>query len=197
MKKVFSLCLFLLLLPQLVLAEGVDINLDDSDDQAVLDKLEDFRGESLETTVKGDVQIADGKIISASPSRVNVTRIDSDGGVQGYINYGYGNHWRIRSNITIHGQLIDNNGNPMANAPVEFTVVREINKTPISGESTTDNNGNFSVTINNIGPAAGYLSYYTGYRTHYFDLIPLTASSNGVQLQSNESRVYHFAYSTF
>ncbi|MCR6112154.1 Ig-like domain-containing protein [Bacillus sp. A301a_S52] len=131
------------------------------------------------------------------PSRVNVTRIDSDGGVQGYIDYGYGNFWRIRSNITIHGQLLDNNGNPVANAPVEFTVIREINNTPISGASTTDSDGNFSVNINNIGPAAGYLSYYTGYRIHYFDLIPLIASSNSVQLQSNESGVYHFAYSTF
>lgn len=132
-----------------------------------------------------------------STANATITSITSDGGVQGKVDYGYGRYWRIKSNITVNGQLKNANGTLAKNAPVTVAVVRTINNTVHSNTGYTDGSGNFSISINNIGPAAGNYSFYNISSTHYYDIIPLLVFSGNNEVNSSESILYHFAYSMY
>ncbi|CUB24721.1 hypothetical protein BN2127_JRS7_02608 [Bacillus subtilis] len=60
-----------------------------------------------------------------APYKASITNISTDGGVYGKINYGQGQFWRVKYNITISGKLLDQNGQPVPNAPVRFEQIRK------------------------------------------------------------------------
>lgn len=132
-----------------------------------------------------------------NPVRAEITSINSDGGVEGYIDYGEGKKWRIKTNITINGKLLDEHGLGVPNTKVEFTVTARLNNREHSDYSYTDANGNFSVPIFDISPAIGEYSYSTGRNMHLYDIVELKAESNQNVLILNETSLYHFAYSYY
>lgn len=132
-----------------------------------------------------------------APSKVNVTRINSDTGVEGYIDYGYGRFWRVKGFMNIQGKLLDQNGKPVPYTNVEFLTMKVLNNEIRQGSAITDSQGNFVVSITGLDPAVGEFSYSTGRNTHLYDIIPLIARSEGVEIYSDESWLYHFAYSYY
>ena len=132
---------------------------------------------------------------TADVTRVSISNIASDGGVQGFINYGYGDKWRIKNNITISGRAFDASGNPVANAPVTAALRVTINQQIFQASTTTDSLGYFSVSLNNLTSAAGNYSYYNnGLSIHYYDIIPIVFFSGDKQVSANIDSLYHFAY---
>lgn len=132
---------------------------------------------------------------AADVARVSINNITTDGGVQGFIDYGYGDKWRIKNNITISGRAFDASGNPVANAPVTAALRVTINQQIFQASTTTDSLGYFSISLNNLTPAAGNYSYYNnGLSIHYFDIIPIVFFSGDKQVTANINSLYHFAY---
>ncbi|WP_139488518.1 peptidase [Brevibacillus dissolubilis] len=131
------------------------------------------------------------------PSQISVSRISSDGGVEGYINYGYGSMWRIYRNITVTGQAKTASGTPAYNAPVTIRIIARLNNTVHLGTAITDSYGNFSIPISNITPARGDYSFYASASTHYYDIIPIDGYYGNTRLSMNVSSLYHFAYSMY
>ncbi|MDN9011007.1 peptidase [Brevibacillus laterosporus] len=128
-------------------------------------------------------------------SSVVISSINSDGGVEGLVDYPQGKKWRIKNNITVHGKAYDANGYPAYNVPITVYVVTRLNNTVYSG--TADANGNFSIAVNGIGPAIGQNTHYLYSFIHYYDVIPLVVASGSTKLSSNVDSVYHFAYSLY
>ncbi|MED1787740.1 peptidase [Brevibacillus laterosporus] len=130
-------------------------------------------------------------------SSVVISSINSDGGVEGLVDYSQGKKWRIKNNITVHGKTFDANGYPAYNVPITVYVVTRLNNTVYSGTGTADANGNFSIAVNGIGPAIGQNTHYLYSFIHYYDVIPLVVASGSTKLNSNVDSVYHFAYSLY
>ncbi|WP_139491448.1 cadherin-like beta sandwich domain-containing protein [Brevibacillus dissolubilis] len=128
---------------------------------------------------------------------VSISQINTDGGVQGYINYGQGRKWRIYRNITVIGTAYDTMGKPAANASVTVSVTVRLNNRTFQATGTADANGRFSIPISGLSPAVGVYSYNNWSSMHYYDVIPLSVTSNGVSVSSNETSLYHFAYSKY
>ncbi len=128
-----------------------------------------------------------------APYKASITNISTDGGVYGKINYGQGQFWRVKYNITIGGKLLDQNGQPVPNAPVRFEADTKVGNTTQTASGTTDANGTFEVPMY-LGPAAGYYTYYTSVSVHYYDIIPFRVYSGDSRLASTDNSLYHFAY---
>lgn len=128
---------------------------------------------------------------STSASRVNITSAGN-----AYINYGQGQYWRIENSATVTGTAYDNNGNPIPNANIEIRVPVVVGNAVKTATTTTDNQGNFSVVLN-LGSGAGQYMYDSGVSYHYYDVVPIYFYSNGTQINSNITKIYHFAYSIY
>ncbi|QHQ78946.1 Ig-like domain-containing protein [Bacillus subtilis] len=128
-----------------------------------------------------------------APYKASITNISTDGGVYGKINYGQGQYWRVKYNITVSGKLLDQNGQPVPNAPVRFEADTKVGNTTQTASGTTHANGTFEVPMY-LGPAAGYYTYYTSVSVHYYDIIPFRVFSGESRLVSTDNSLYHFAY---
>ena len=102
-------------------------------------------------------------------------------------------YWRVKYNITVSGKLLDQNGQPVPNAPVRFEADTKVGNTTQTASGTTDANGTFEVPMY-LGPAAGYYTYYTSVSVHYYDIIPFRVFSGESRLVSTDNSLYHFAY---
>lgn len=128
---------------------------------------------------------------SFKPSAASVTVTKAG---DAYINYGQGNYWRIIDSAdVVTGKAYDANGNPIANANIEIRVDVKKNNVTKSASGTTDSNGNFSIRLN-IGDGLGEHMYDSGVSYHYYDVSEIRFYSNGTQITSNISKIYHFAY---
>ncbi len=131
---------------------------------------------------------------NAAITRVAISEITSDRGVQGFIDYGYGKKWRVGYNITVKGRAFDATGNPIGNGLVTVGVQTRVGNNTVAVNGTTDSLGYFSIPMS-IGPAAGQYTYRGPVSTHYFDIIPIVFLSNGKQLTADINSLYHYAYS--
>ncbi|MNP52387.1 hypothetical protein D3C76_1467810 [compost metagenome] len=113
------------------------------------------------------------------------------------MNYGYGSKWRIQNYITVSGVAKDSTGAVAAYVPITVAIQTTINNRVYTATTTTNASGGFSATINGIQPASGFYGYDNWVSYHYFDIIPLQISSNSTILTSNETSLYHFAYSIY
>lgn len=128
---------------------------------------------------------------ATAAARVNVTSAGN-----AFIDYGQGKFWRIDGSATITGTAYDSDGNLIPNANIEINVPVVVGNTIKTASGTTDSQGNFSITLN-LGSAAGQNQYDTGVSYHYYDVVPIYFYSNGTQITSNISYIYHFAYSVY
>ncbi|PWK13943.1 carboxypeptidase-like regulatory domain-containing protein [Tumebacillus permanentifrigoris] len=125
-----------------------------------------------------------------------MTTVTSDPSYIGYINYGWGYKWRIIGWITVSGTLKDQDGQPIANAPVTLLLNERLGKQSVSG--TTTASGTYSLNIPSLNPGAGDYSYYASASTHYFDVIGMgVASSLSNSSETYVDTLYHFAYSIY
>ncbi|MFD1886072.1 carboxypeptidase regulatory-like domain-containing protein [Paenibacillus wenxiniae] len=131
---------------------------------------------------------------SAAITRVAISEITSDRGVQGFIDYGYGKKWRIGYNIVVKGRAFDATGNPIGNGIVTVGVQTRVGNKTVVVNGNTDSLGYFSIPMD-IGPAAGQYTYRGPVSTHYFDIIPIVFLSNNKQLNADINSLYHYAYS--
>ncbi|RKH70095.1 carboxypeptidase-like regulatory domain-containing protein [Corallococcus aberystwythensis] len=132
--------------------------------------------------------------IGSAGSAITLSSVTTDGGNGGYLNYGYGDAWRVYRTATVSGRVVDQFGNGVPNAPVTVVVYTPStyqSQSQVSGVSQA--NGYFSVYVN-LPAAAGRKSYDNGISMHYYDL-----ASVGMQadLASSSSLLYHFAYSIY
>ncbi|WP_322903168.1 carboxypeptidase regulatory-like domain-containing protein [Paenibacillus campi] len=127
-------------------------------------------------------------------SRVAVSEITSDRGVQGFIDYGQGKKWRVGYNIVVKGRAFDKTGNPVASGIVSVKVQTRVGNSVFEQNGTTDSLGYFSIPLS-IGAAAGQYTYRGPVSTHYYDIIPITFSNMGIQLNADINSLYHYAYS--
>jgi hypothetical protein len=135
--------------------------------------------------------------IGNKATQVTVSNITSDPNVSGKVSgYGYGSKYRIQNYMTVTGVAKDSTGAVAAYVPITVNIQTTINNKIYSASTTTDANGAFSASINNIQPASGFYSYDNWVSIHYFDIIPLQINSNST-LSSNETSLYHFAYSIY
>ncbi len=128
---------------------------------------------------------------ATAAARVNVTSAGN-----AFIDYGEGKFWRIDGSATIQGTAYDADGNLIPNANIEISVPVVVGNTVKTASGTTDSQGNFSISLN-LGSAAGQNQYDTGVSYHYYDVVPIYFYSNGTQITSNISYIYHFAYSVY
>ncbi|KKD40700.1 Ig-like domain-containing protein [Bacillus sp. FSL L8-0167] len=132
----------------------------------------------------------------AVPASVEVTSVTAaDSGI---VNYGYGNKYRVGSYYpaTFKGTLKDASGNLMPNQPIKLYFEAAIKSYAQTATGTTDENGQFSLTFQ-VPAGAGYQSYNNaGWSTHYYDIVPVTFTSNDIKLSSNVTSVYHLAYTS-
>ena len=143
-----------------------------------------YGGDDTSTyTVTGSIEA-----IPASASRVNVTKAGD-----AFIDYGYGTFWRISNSTVVTGTAYDASGYPIANANIEIQVdVVPGNATRLAS-GITDSQGNFSINLY-LGYGLGQNKYDSGVSYHYYDIVPIRFYSNGTQITSNISSIYHFAY---
>lgn len=115
-----------------------------------------------------------------APYKPSITNISTDGGVYGKINYGQGQYWRVKYNITVSGKLLDQNGQPVPNAPVRFEADTKVGNTTQTASGTTDANGTFEVPM--------YLYQLLGITriTHLFPFITMTSSHSEFFLVSQD-----------
>ncbi|MBK4214078.1 Ig-like domain-containing protein [Bacillus safensis] len=132
----------------------------------------------------------------AVPASVEVTSVTAaDSGI---VNYGYGSKYRVGSYYpaTFKGTLKDASGNLMSNQPIKLYFEAAIKSYAQTAAGTTDENGQFSLTFQ-VPAGAGYQSYNNaGWSTHYYDIVPVTFTSNDIKLSSNVTSVYHLAYTS-
>ncbi|MCM3368951.1 Ig-like domain-containing protein [Bacillus safensis] len=132
----------------------------------------------------------------AVPASVEVTSVTAaDSGI---VNYGYGSKYRVGSYYpaTFKGTLKDASGNFMPNQPIKLYFEAAIKSYAQTATGTTDENGQFSLTFQ-VPAGAGYQSYNNaGWSTHYYDIVPVTFTSNDIKLSSNVTSVYHLAYTS-
>ncbi|MCZ2739451.1 Ig-like domain-containing protein [Bacillus sp. MAG717A] len=133
---------------------------------------------------------------AAVPASVQVTSVTAaDSGI---VNYGYGSKYRVGSYYpaTFKGTLKDASGNLMPNQPIQLYFEAAIKSYAQTATGTTDENGQFSLTFQ-VPAGAGYQSYNNaGWSTHYYDIVPVTFTSNDIKLSSNVTSVYHLAYTS-
>ncbi|WP_456265870.1 MULTISPECIES: hypothetical protein [unclassified Bacillus (in: firmicutes)] len=132
----------------------------------------------------------------AVPASVEVTSVTAaDSGI---VNYGYGSKYRVGSYYpaTFKGTLKDASGNLMPHQPIKLYFEAAIKSYAQTATGTTDENGQFSLTFQ-VPAGAGYQSYNNaGWSTHYYDIVPVTFTSNDIKLSSNVTSVYHLAYTS-
>ncbi|NRF03364.1 MULTISPECIES: hypothetical protein [Bacillus] len=132
----------------------------------------------------------------AVPASVEVTSVTAaDSGI---VNYGYGSKYRVGSYYpaTFKGTLKDASGNLMPNQPIKLYFEAAIKSYAQTATDATDENGQFSLTFQ-VPAGAGYQSYNNaGWSTHYYDVVPVTFTSNDIKLSSNVTSVYHLAYTS-
>lgn len=126
--------------------------------------------------------------------RSKITKIGSDGGVEGFIDYGYGRKWRIKNNITIEGTLVDQYGSAVPYANIEFYIQGDLNNKIYGEGGITDGSGKYSIDMY-IGHSIGKYMFNAPVSRHYFDIIPIKAMSGNTLLKMDDSSLYHFAYS--
>ena len=132
--------------------------------------------------------------IGAAASAVTLSSVDTDGGNGGYLNYGYGNAWRVYRTATINGRVVDQLGNGVPNAPVNVVVYTPSTyQTQSQGSGVSQSNGNFSVSVS-LPAAAGRLSYDNWISMHYYDLASFSVQAD---IASASYPLYHFAYSIY
>lgn len=128
---------------------------------------------------------------ATAAARVNVTSAGN-----AFIDYGYGKFWRIDKSATVIGTAYDSAGNLVPNANIEIYVPVVVGSEIKTASGTTDSQGKFSITLN-LDVAAGQYMYDTGVSYHYYDIVPIYFYSNGEEISSNISYIYHFAYSVY
>lgn len=124
---------------------------------------------------------------------MQISDITSDGGVAGFVNYGYGSKWRVKTNITVNGVAYGTNGQPIANAAVVIEIDVKGSATPATTAVTTNSSGAFSAPMTLIA-AIGQYQYDNGVSWHYYDIVPIKFRSNNQALTANIVDLYHFAY---
>lgn len=134
---------------------------------------------------------------TADVSRVTVSDITTDGGVYGFIDYGQGKMWRVKSNIVITGRALDATGNPVGNAIITTNITTVLNKKVITASATTDAYGNFIMPVYINNPGVGNYSFQSSRYRHYYDIVPIQFFNNNKQLTSSISTLYHFAYEIY
>lgn len=134
--------------------------------------------------------------LSANVAATSVTlvQVDTNGGNGGYLNYGWGNYWRVYRTATVSGISRDIHGNPVPNAPVNVVIntPQTYVRSP-QAVGTTDASGNFSIYLS-LPAARGTYSYNNWVSIHYYDMASLGISSSSVQYTTS---LYHFAYSVY
>ncbi|MDE7089133.1 MAG: Ig-like domain-containing protein, partial [Prevotella sp.] len=128
---------------------------------------------------------------ATTAARVNVTSAGN-----AFIDYGEGKFWRIDHSATVTGTAYDSDGNLLPNANIEICVAVVFGNQIKTASGTTDSQGNFSIELD-LGVAAGRNKYDTGVSYHYYDVEPIYFYSNGEQIRSNISYIYHYAYSVY
>ncbi|KEO82637.1 Ig-like domain-containing protein [Tumebacillus flagellatus] len=134
--------------------------------------------------------------ISRQSSSIALNTINSDPNVSGYVNYYEGYKWRVQHWMTVNGTLRDADGQGIGNMPVSFAVGERLGTQSASG--VTDANGNFSINLANMNPAAGDYMWYGPVSYHYYDIIPMVIGS-GISSSSEQysTTLYHYAYSIY
>ncbi|MFS3915662.1 hypothetical protein ACL9ST_15595 [Bacillus australimaris] len=130
----------------------------------------------------------------AVPASVQVTGVTAADG--GMVNYGSGSKYRVGSyySATFKGSLVDTSGKVMPNSPIQLYFEAAIKPFAETATGTTDGNGQFSLTIQ-VPAGAGYRTFNNaGWSRHYYDIVPITFTSNDIKLSSNVTSVYHLAY---
>ena len=139
------------------------------------------------------------RLVAKAPvvaSRVAISSVTSEGGVQGFINYGQGNKWRVKAGIGIYGTAYNVSGTPISNAEVKVTVQPVLSSTPMTTSVLTDSNGGFLLKMM-LPPAAGQYVYDNNISFHYYDIISVKFTSSGNPLSANITDFYNFAYQIF
>ncbi|MGE6761639.1 hypothetical protein ACQKGO_26745 [Corallococcus interemptor] len=132
--------------------------------------------------------------IGAAANTITLTSVDTDGGNGGYLNYGYGNAWRVYRMATVNGRVVDKFGNGVPNAPVNVVVYTpNTYQSQSQGSGVSQANGNFSVYVS-LPAAAGRYSYDNWVSMHYYDLASFSMQSD---IASASHPLYHFAYSMY
>lgn len=129
-------------------------------------------------------------------SSVQVTNIASDGGIAGFVDYGYGSKWRVKRNITVTGTAYGANSQPIANAAVVIEIGVKGSTTPVITSVTTNSSGAFSAPMALIA-AIGQNQYNNGISWHYYDIVPIKFRSNNQTVTANISSLYHYAYAIY
>lgn len=132
--------------------------------------------------------------IGASASAISLSSVDTNGGNGGYLNYGYGDAWRVYRTATVNGRLVDQYGNGVPNAPVNVIVYTPSTyqaQSQASGVSQV--NGYFSVSVS-LPAAAGRLTYDNWVSMHYFDRASFSVQAD---IAGASYPLYHFAYSIY
>lgn len=126
-------------------------------------------------------------------AKVAISNVSSEGGVQGFINYGQGQKWRVKGAIGISGKALDASGNPVPNAELAVEVRPKFNSTPVTANAISGADGSFTLNLS-LPPAIGQYSYNNTISMHYYDIIPLSFKSAGKAITANIADFYHFAY---
>ncbi len=129
-------------------------------------------------------------------TRINITDISTKPGYGGYINYGQGLKWRVKDTMSIKGNALDSTGVGVPNTEVNVEVRFILNSTVVTRTATTDAQGFFIISMA-IPTAIGQYLYDNSISYHYYDIVPMTFKNNGKALSSNQSSLYHFAYSIY
>lgn len=140
----------------------------------------------------------------AATGNVKITGYDSTSGPNDYVKYTQGKYYRIQSPkyITIKGNVTNTSGQAVANEEVTVGWINskwsvESGNRERTAVGTTDENGNFSITISDLPIAWGAKKYYVGgtYRIyHYYDVCSVYASALGT---TKTDTVYHYLRSEY
>ncbi|WP_137939476.1 pre-peptidase C-terminal domain-containing protein [Chitinivorax sp. B] len=133
------------------------------------------------------------ELLPPQAARVQIDKIDTEGGVAGFINYGQGNKWRVKGTISINGTAFGTNDQPIANAPVAVDISIKLGNQTITAMASTGANGTFSIPLT-LEPAVGNYTFDTTVSRHYYDIVPIRFRSNDKAVSSNINDLYHFAY---
>lgn len=131
----------------------------------------------------------------ATASRINVTQVSSDPNVQGFIDYGQGNKWRVKGDTVLYGVAFDAFGNQLANATVQVNIPVSIGA-PVNELVLTNTSGTFTLPMT-LPPARGSLMFTASRSYHYYDIVGVRLTSNLSPVNANISDFYHFAYQVY
>ncbi|MBB5020403.1 hypothetical protein HNQ59_003722 [Chitinivorax tropicus] len=133
------------------------------------------------------------EVLPPQANRVQITKIDSSGGVAGFMNYGHGNKWRVKGDITVNGTAFGSNDQPIANAPVKVSIWSRLNNAYITASANTSANGTFNIPLKLV-PAIGNHQYDNSISWHYYDIVDIQFNNGEKNIPANIFDLYHFAY---